>query len=229
MSQLVFKQTNFEGPLDLLLQLIEDEELDITTVSLAEVTDQYLQHVKELSRENLPQISDYLVIAARLVLIKSRAILPTEEVEAEEADDLAAQLMEYKKVKELAARLGEGISDSRLSVGKSPDTLPLPDEPVFDGVDLEGLHQAFVEILEQLPEVPELPEESLEEQVTIEQCIDLVQTSLRKGPVAFRALFEPARGRTRMIVTFLAVLELIKQSSLKVENTEAKELTLVAA
>ncbi|MSU76425.1 hypothetical protein EXS54_03075 [Patescibacteria group bacterium] len=226
MSELVFKQTNFEGPLDLLLQLIEDEELDITTVALAEVTDQYLGHVKELSRESLPQISDYLVIAARLVLIKSRAILPTDEVEEEEADDLAAQLMEYKKVKELAAKLGEGIHNSGLSVGKAPDKLPLPEEPVFDGIDIEGLHKAFVEILDRLPEVPDLPESTLEEQVTMEECIELVQVSLRRGPVAFRQLFEPARGRTRMIVTFLAVLELIKQSSLTVNN-EQKELTLV--
>lgn len=228
MSELVFKQTNFEGPLDLLLQLIEDEALDITTVSLAEVTDQYLQHVKELSRENLPQISDYLVIAARLVLIKSRAILPSEEVEEETGDDLAAQLIEYKKVKELAATLGESLRGSAFSIGKAPDKLPLPEEPVFDGVDPKALQAAFVEILDRLPETPDLPEASLEEQVTIEECITIVQDSLHKGPVAFRQLFEPAHGTTRMIVTFLAVLELIKQSALTVKHQE-RELTLVPA
>lgn len=224
---LILKQAKFEGPLDLLLQLIEDEELEITEVSLAEITDQYLGHVKELSRENLPEISDYLVIAARLVLIKSRALLPIDEADDAEPDDLAAQLAEYKLFKEMAATLGAGLEGGR-SFGKVPSVLPKPEGIVADGVDLAGLHRAFVEILDRLPEPLDLPEETLEEQITIEQCIDRVRTSLTAGPVQFQHLFKDLKTRVQMIVTFLAVLELIKQSSLRVK-TDAPQLTLVAA
>ena len=225
---LILKQAAFEGPFDLLLQLIEDEELEITEVSLAEVTDQYLGHVKQLSRENLPEISDYLVIAARLVLIKSRALLPTELAEDEEPDDLAAQLAEYKRFKAMAARFSEQMDSGRRSYGKAPSVLPRPEGIVADGVDLAGLHRAFVEILDRLPEPIELPEETLEEQLTIEECIDRVRTSLTAGPVQFHSLFSDLKSRLQMIVTFLAVLELIKQSSLRVK-TDAPQLTLVAA
>lgn len=224
---LILKQATFEGPLDLLLQLIEDEKLEITEISLAEITDQYLSHVKGLSRENLPEISDYLVIAARLVLIKSRALLPIEESEDVEPDDLAAQLAEYKLYKDLAAKLGTGMAGSR-SFGKVPSVLPQPEGLVADGVDATALHRAFVEILDRLPDPVELPEETLEEQLTIEQCIDRVRESLTAGPVQFHSLFKDLKSRVQMIVTFLAVLELIKQSSLHVK-TDTPQLTLVAA
>lgn len=225
---LILKQAAFEGPFDLLLQLIEDEELEITQVSLAEVTDQYLGHVKELSRENLPEISDYLVIAARLVLIKSRALLPTEIAEDEEPDDLAAQLAEYKRFKQAAAAFGERIDSGLRSYGKAPDKLPPPEGMVADGVDLEGLHRAFVEILDRLPEPVSIPEETLEDQLTIEECIDRVRTAIQAGPVRFHSLFSDLKSRVQMIVTFLAVLELIKQSTLRVKP-DTPQLTLVAA
>jgi segregation and condensation protein A len=225
---LILKQAAFEGPFDLLLQLIEDEELQITEVSLAEVTDQYLGHVKQLSRENLPEISDYLVIAARLVLIKSRALLPTEVTEDEEPDDLAAQLAEYKRFKEMAANFSQTFEAGRYSYGKSPSKLPKPEGMIADGVDLEGLHKAFVEILDRLPEPVSIPEETLEEQLTIEQCIDTVRTAIQTGPVQFKSLFSDLKSRVQMIVTFLAVLELIKQSTLRVQP-DAPQLTLVAA
>lgn len=225
---LILKQSAFEGPFDLLLQLIEEEELEITQISLAEVTDQYLGHVKQLSRENLPEISDYLVIAARLVLIKSRALLPTEVIEDEEPDDLAAQLAEYKRFKQAATAFGERLDVGLRSYGKAPSKLPQPEGMIADGVDLEGLHRAFVEILDRLPEPVSLPEETLEEQLTIDQCIGRVRTAIESGPVRFQSLFSDLKSRVQMIVTFLAVLELIKQSTLRVKP-DTPHLTLVAA
>jgi segregation and condensation protein A len=225
---LIFKQADFEGPLDLLLQLIEDEELDITTITLAEVTDQYLEHVKDLSRENLPEISDYLVIAARLVLIKSRALLPEDAPDDAEPDDLAAQLLEYRAFKQLAARLKEGLTAPGHSFGKSPSKLAPPDGPVTEGVSAEGLHQSFREVLGRLPEPPDLPERTLDERVSIEECISQVKRLLAKGSVAFKQVFSGLKTRLQLIVTFLAVLELIKQSFLKV-TFEQRQLVLVRA
>lgn len=225
MTQETFRIRNeaFEGPLDLLLQLIEAEELEITTIALAEVTDQYLSRVKDLKREDLAEISDYLVIAARLLLLKSRALLPEDSVsEEEDPDDLAAQLLEYKRFKEMALNLEERLQAPGRSFSKLPTAITLPEEVVTDGVDIDGLHHAFCEILDRMPEPTPLKEESLEPAVTIEECIDAIKTALAKGPAAFSAMFTKLQSRVQMIVTFLAILELIKQSLLTVTNRDRK-------
>src|SRR3989344_213050 len=99
------KTKNFEGPLDLLLSLIEQRQLDITTIALAEVTEQFLQYLKQLQSVDPTALADYLSIAAKLLVIKSKAILPTLELEAEEEDagfDLESRLLLYKQFKETA-------------------------------------------------------------------------------------------------------------------------------
>lgn len=221
------KQREFEGPLDLLLQLIEERELEITAIALAEVTDQYLARVRELTRENLSEISDYLVIAARLVVLKSRALLPGEEEADAEPDDLAARLAEYKLYKELAGSLREHMDGRGASVGGPSFPIEPPKELIADGVTLSALTEAFHAVLAELPEPQQLPEETLDDQVTIEECIDEVRRRLTGGPVGFASLFKDVRSRVRMIVTFLAVLELIKQSALTVRKE--RELTLCPA
>lgn len=219
------KQHTFEGPLDLLLQLIEHQELDITTISLATVTDDYLTHLKTLERQQLPEISDWLVVAARLLLLKSRALLPDRATDGVEPDDLAQQLTEYKLYKAAAAELDERMGSLHRSFGKSPSTVSPPAQVVVDGVDLTGLHQAFAEILERLPEPRALGEETLEQRLTIEECIDEVKIRLAKGPKAFEAVFTKLRSRVAIIVTFLAILELVKQRLLTV-NYSRRQLTL---
>ena len=221
------KQQEFEGPLDLLLQLIEEQELEITTISLAEVTDQYLARVRELTRENLGEISDYLVIAARLVVLKSRALLPVEADAEEEPDDLAARLAEYKLYKELAASLRDHMDGQGASVGGASFPIEPPKEMITDGVTLAALTDAFQAALAELPKPQKLREETLDDQVTIEECIGEVRQRLTAGPFGFASLFSDVRSRVRMIVTFLAVLELIKQSALTVK--QEKELTLCPA
>ncbi|MEX1113217.1 MAG: segregation/condensation protein A [Patescibacteria group bacterium] len=218
------KQREFEGPLDLLLQLIEERELDITAVALAEVTDQYLGQVRTLSRENLSEISDYLVIAARLVVLKSRALLPVEDEEVPEADDLAQRLAEYKVYKELAGALGTRVEEAGRSIGRPPLSIEPPRKLVTDGVDLTGLHRAFRSVLAELPKPERLSEETLEEQVTIDECIGEIRRRLLEGPVGFRSFFKDVTGRVRMIVTFLAILELIKQEALTVRDDKGVTL-----
>jgi segregation and condensation protein A len=213
------KQETYEGPLDALLQLIEAEELDITTVSLAAVTDQYLAHVETLEQRNLPEISDWLVIAARLILLKSRALLAVPAGEDEEVDDLAAQLMEYKKMKELAEQLGRELDGAEYLTGGRPLRVTAPEQVVTDGVDIDGLHAAFVKVLEELPLTKPLRSETLEPQVTIEERIDAIRQTLRRGKTSFGSLFKGLQSRVAMIVTFLAVLELVKQRTLAVSGS----------
>lgn len=214
----VLKQETFEGPLDLLLQLIEAEELDITTISLAQVTDEYLAYVEELEQRDLPEISDWLVIAARLILLKSRALLPVETEDEEAEDDLAAQLAEYKKFKDRAAALGERFTENRFSIGKSPLKFEPPEGIVMDGVTVPELQRAFDELLAELPEPRPVRTETLDAQLTIDECIDSVKSLLTAGPKEFKVLFTKLQSRVAMIVTFLAVLELVKQRLLSVSR-----------
>lgn len=214
-----FTEPVYEGPLDALLQLIEDEKLAITDVSLAKVTDRYLAHVETLERWHLPEISDWLVIAARLILLKSRALLAVPEDETEESDDLAAQLMEYKRMKELATRLGDGLAEHAPLVGGRPQRVTYDGGMVTDGIDLDGLERAFADLIANLPAPRPLAEESLEPQVTLEECVTAVRERVSGGRTAFAQLFEGLKSRVTMIVTFLAVLELVKQRQVIVSGT----------
>lgn len=216
----LLKQQSFEGPLDLLLGLIESEELDITTISLAKVTEDYLGYVREMERQNLPEISDFLVIAARLILLKSRALLPVESEAELEEDDLAARLAEYKLYKTLSAQIGEQLGSSEISLGKPPAVLQPPSAIVTDGVDLAGLTAAFNEVLADMPvELPK-PTKTLEEKITIAECITRVRGEVRSGPKPFDALFRALRTRVAVIVTFLAILELVKQRLVSIQSEE---------
>ena len=222
------QQETFEGPLDLLLQLIQKEELDITTISLSKVTEQYLARVAELQRENIPEISDFLVIAARLLLIKSRVLLATEtDTEEAEEDNLAAQLAEYKLYKELADQLGEGMEAGLSTFGREPEPFTATPQLVTDGVELGALHQAFSELVAGLPEDTVLPEQGLEEQLTIEECIASVKEQVARKAQPFAALFRSLKSRVAMIVTFLAILELVKQRTVKISMS--KQQLMVAA
>lgn len=209
----------YDGPLDALLQLIEAEELAITDISLAKVTDRYLAHVETLERRHLPEISDWLVIAARLILLKSRALLAVPEDEIEETDDLAAQLIEYKQMKQLAEQLGDGLAETTPLLGGRPQKVAHDGEMVTDGVDISALEQAFAELIINLPAPKPLAEESLEPQVTLEECVASVKQRVTAGKTGFTKLFEGVKSRVTMIVTFLAVLELVKQRQLAVSGS----------
>lgn len=208
----------YDGPLDALLQLIEAEELTITDFSLAKVTDRYLAHVETLERHHLPEISDWLVIAARLILLKSRALLAVPEDEMEETDDLAAQLIEYKQMKDLAERLGDELAEQAPLVGGRPQRVAYDGGMVTGGVDLSALEKAFTDLITNLPTPRPLSEESLEPQLTLEECVESVKHRVARGCIRFTKLFEGVKSRVTMIVTFLAVLELVKQRQLTVSS-----------
>jgi segregation and condensation protein A len=206
----------FEGPLDLLLSLIEREELDITTVSLAQVTGQYLSYLSELGDQRGSDLAAFLVVAARLVLIKSRALLPRSPTpdEAEEEDvgkDLVRQLRLYKQFKEIAQHLHEreeqGLrSYARIASGRQV-------EPHLDlaGVTVEDLVQAARETLATMP-AAEVGEVIAPATVTIWEQIEVIEDQIAsRQHVRFRDVLSSAATRMEVIVTLLAVLELVKR------------------
>ncbi|HIE37646.1 MAG TPA: hypothetical protein EYH30_07730 [Anaerolineales bacterium] len=210
----------FEGPLDFLLQLIEREELDITAISLAQVTDQYLAVIEEMGRRGLADLTAFLVVAAKLVLIKSRVLLPGSRPAGGDAEDVGADLVQqleiYRRFKEtaqeLARREEEGL---RAYVRVNP---PRATAVWFDleGVTLEGLLAATQEALNEMP-TPPVEEVISRITITVTDQIARIQERLaQKGRVRFREVLSEAVGRVEVIVTLLAVLELLKQDRVRV-------------
>jgi segregation and condensation protein A len=215
------KLTVFEGPLDLLLQLIERRELDITTVSLAQVTDQYVEHIRLLENVEPDVLTDFLVVAAKLILIKSQALLPRPPVIAEEeenaGDDLVRQLEEYRRFKVVAALLKErdekGLhSYIRLATSGITPRLQL------EGVVIDDLVEAMRRVLTTLPDEASAPEVA-RRQFTLEEKVALIEESLKAGRFSFHRLLASATTRIEAIITFLALLEMVKRGSVVVEQS----------
>jgi segregation and condensation protein A len=207
----------YEGPLDLLLQLIEREELDITRLALAHVTDQYLAHMRELQERAAEEVSAFLVIASKLLQIKSEALLPRPPVrepgEEDPGEALAQQLIAYKRYRQIADQLSQ-----REAKGYHAH-LRLAAPPKVEGnLDLAGLGitdliaAAFGVFFTNKFEPP-LSSLVAPPRITIREKIILIAQALRnKGRITFLALLNDKPSRMDIVVTFLAMLELVKRS-----------------
>lgn len=216
----------YEGPLDLLLELIERAELDITKVSLAQVTDQYLEYIRELRELDIENLASFLVIAARLIQIKSESLLPRPPVrepgEEDPGDALARQLVAYKRYKQVAIMLSEREQAGLHSYLRLSTPLRVI-EPKLDlaGLTLADLQRAMIEVLQQQPEPDQLERAVEIPQVRVRDKIMAILGSIRRiGRVNFRSLVKSARSRLEIVVSFIALLELIKQR--QVEATQAE-------
>jgi segregation and condensation protein A len=215
----------FEGPLDLLLHLIEREELDITKVALAQVTDQYLTYLAILKEVEPHVLTDFLLVAAKLLLIKSQALLPKppasilEEETEDIGDELARQLRLYKQFKLAAGLLSRREAEGLRSFVRVALPPKLESRLSLDDVTLEDLVAAVRLALEVRPPDPDVSEVVSPMVVTIGQQMVLIQNELsRHEHVNFFRLLSRAASRVEIIVTFLAVLELIKQYVIEVQQ-----------
>jgi segregation and condensation protein A len=208
----------FQGPLDLLLHLIEREELDITRVALAQVTDQYLAYLAILKEIEVEFLTDFLVVAAKLLFIKSQALLPkppaglADEQEEDVGDQLAHQLRVYKQFKMSAQLLREREEAGTRSFIRL--ALPPKLEPrlALGEVTLDDLLAAVRQALAVRPADPDVGEVVSPITITIGQKIAFIQREMaRHAHISFQNLLRQASSRMEIIVTFLAVLELIKQ------------------
>jgi segregation and condensation protein A len=216
----------FEGPLDLLLQLIEKRELDITKVSLAEVTDQYLGYISLLHELEAAALADFLVIAAKLLLIKSQMLLPQppplEEEEEDIGDELVRQLIEYKRFKEAAQELRQREEMGLRAYVRV--ALPPRLEPTLDleGITLDDLLEAVQQAMAVTPVAPSVSNMVTPITVTIADKISQIEAALhRRSRVSFNRLLARAVSRVEVIVAFLAVLELIKRQRVDVQQERA--------
>ena len=211
----------FEGPLDLLLHLIEREELDITKISLAQVTDQYLAYISRLEELHPETLADFLVIAARLLLIKSQVLLPRPEAQPPAVDEedpgeaLARQLREYKQFKEVARYLGDrAVSGIRTFVRIAPPP-KLPRRLDLSNVTLDDLWTAWRQALLAQSQDEDLRVPSPQPTITIDDKMALLRRRLaQQERITFSSLLAEAHSRLEVIVTFLALLEMFKSQEI---------------
>lgn len=210
----------FEGPLDLLLHLVQKREVDITAVSLASVADQYLAYLETLEETDPESIVSFLVIAAKLLVLKSCALLPSSEPSPEQeeiAQDLAAALLEYQLFKKAAEELrareeGDARAYPRVA---APAIIS---QPILEKVPLEELAVALLNCTrkETVNDVGVLVPTRI---YTIEEKLDVIERNLaNKKRVGFNALLSESGSRLEVIITFLAVLELLKRGQVEVEQ-----------
>lgn len=218
----------FEGPLDLLLYLIKRDEVDIYDISIERITKQYLAYLEAFQVLNIELAGEFIVMAANLLYIKSRTLLPVDlqmaDEEADEEDprfELIRQLIEYKKFKEAAASLRDQEALRENLFPRSPVTPELtPQETLLvEEVGIFDLINAFQKVLKRLEKKPENLREIFAENFTVSDKIDHVLRVLRVGvSLRFEELFADAASRTEIVVTFLAMLELIRLKQLRVRQ-----------
>lgn len=232
---LTVKLQVFEGPLDLLLHLLEKNKVNIYDIPIAEITNQYLEYIAEMQRQDLNVMSEFLVMAATLIDIKSRMLLPAEKTEDEEEVDpraeLVQQLLEYKMFKCIANELKDKQIDAERVMFKAP-TIPKEvrdyEEPInleelVSDVTLKKLNDIFKSIIrKQADKIDpirskfgkiEKEEVSLEEKMTYLEAYCTTHKQF-----SFRGLLEAQSSKVEVIVTFLAILELMKTGKIYIEQ-----------
>ncbi len=219
----------FAGPLDLLLHLIERNELDVTAISLAAVTEQYLDQVEQLKQEKVEHLIDFIVIGARLVLIKSRALLPQvpsampdDEEEEDPAEALARQLREYKRFKEAAAWLGEREALGLRTYLRIAPPPKMESRLDLTGVTIEGLISAVQAALQRSDQMEESVAVAVKKRtMTIEGQMSKLRDWVKtRQQLYFHELLTTQTSRTEISITLLAVLELIKRYEIEAFQPE---------
>ena len=237
MERISYKLEHFEGPLDLLLHLIDKNKINIYDIPIVEITAQYLEYVRNMEREDLNLVSEFLVMAATLLDIKAKMLLPREvDEEGEEIDpraELVRRLLEYKKFKLMGEELAER-EDGAIKHLYKPSTLPpevagyVPPvdlDSLLDGLTLAKLQRIFEQVMKRKEDKIDPIRSNFgtikREPVSLEQRIGTVMLYARqRRKFSFRQLLEGQADRLEVVVTFLAVLELMKIGKIRLSQEE---------
>ena len=227
MEQLSFKLESFEGPLDLLLTLIKKNKVSIYDIPIAEILDQYLEVMQQMEEMDLELSSEFLVLAATLLQIKSKMLLPATEEEAEEDPraELVRRLVEYNKIKESMEFFRERENMGSFLFFKVPDVIERPPAQMdYSELTplklLEAYRESFSKMERKLPP----PKRSFtgivgHEKVSVREKVGkLWRGLLNRGKILFRDIFKGVKTRAEAVASFLAVLELIKMNKIEIED-----------
>ncbi|MBE5945799.1 MAG: segregation/condensation protein A [Lachnospiraceae bacterium] len=236
-GKLEFKINEFEGPLDLLLHLIDKNKFNIFDIPIVEITEQYLEYVNQMQEANLDVMSEFLVMAATLISIKAKMLLPKEEEKDDEEEDpraeLVRRLLEYKMYKYASYELKDMELDAEKAYYKNPS---IPQEikdykeeidpaDVIGDVTLAKLNEIFNQVMRRTVDRVDPIRSKFgtieKEEVRIEDKMEEIRASIRglKG-INFRTLLEVQASRINIIVTFLAILELMKVGDITIKQDQ---------
>ena len=214
-----FKLQQFTGPLDLLLNLVGEQKMNISDVSLSTVTEQYLQYLEKLEEREPEEMADFLLIAARLLLLKSKKLLPQLMPEEDEGPSLEDQLRLYQAFVEASKKLNKrwlsGVrSDFRVEPPRRPSEFVPP-----KNLSQTLLQEFFLKLLQRIKPLPELPQARMDKAVSVRDKIETIRALLQKAEsVSFRDLLGKASNRSEIIASFLALLELVKAESVTLKQ-----------
>ena len=236
-SKLEFKINDFEGPLDLLLHLIDKNKYSIFDIPIVDITEQYLDYVNQMQEENLDIMSEFLVMAATLLGIKAKMLLPKEEEEEEEEEDpraeLVRRLLEYKMYKYASYELKDMELDAAKAYYKQP-TIPkevlnfkedIDPADIIGDVTLVKLNEIFMEVMKRTVDRVDPIRSKFgtieKEEVNIEDKMEEIRNDIRglKG-INFRTLLKAQPSKINVIVTFMAILELMKVGDIFIRQEE---------
>ncbi len=225
-SALTLRVGQFEGPLDLLLHLCRTNEIDLANLPVRTITDQYLTHLEALEFQDLEAAGAYLVTAATLIYLKSKLLVPPDETGEqldEEAEalrqDLEARLREYSRVKVLGARLGEREAEQALVWGRPGSQLPAAEEVPLEDLSVHLLERALKRLIEE--QARRKPREIQAEPMSVlERMTEILSVIRDTWSLLFSSLLGAPRVPTEVVVTLLAVLELVRLGNIRLQQTE---------
>ena len=229
MDAVLYKLDTFEGPLDLLLTLIQKNKVSIYDIPIVEITDQYLEAIKGIEQSQLENTSEFLIMASQLLLIKSRMLLPKNEEDEDEEDpreELARRLAEYQKFKEASLELRKNEFSTRYMVFRGEEKIKFPIPEYSRSHKTDELLEAFNNILARrirkaAPEKRAFSGIVGREKVSVDDMVEKICKRLSKNKrLGFRKLFLPNDSKPEMIATFLAVLEMIKLDKIRADYDE---------
>lgn len=211
----------FSGPLDLLLSLIQEEKLSISEIAISKVTEQFLAHLDTLEKNRAEELADFLVIASKLLLVKSRLLLPQFSAEDDEGSSLEDQLRLYEMFANAAKRVNRFWMNGKRSVFRVEPPKRSQGFTPPSNLSSASLYARMLDLVARLTPPKPLPETRIDKAISMKQKIDEIRSLLSKiKETSFHSLLSSARNRTEVIVSFLAVLELVKQQAVAVRQEE---------
>lgn len=223
-----FTLEKFTGPLDLLLSLIQEKELDISEIALAHVTEQYLEYIDQVEEIKPEELADFLVVASRLLLIKARALLPQLMPEEEGQNDLTEQLRLYRMYVDVSKKIHDLWNDPRAAYGRI-EPFKLPEEPQAPAnLSALSMDNVMAKLIRKLAPAKPLPKTYIDKTVSLKERIEHFRTFLKNHKsFSFSEMISDPRNKTETIITFLALLELVKQKTVQLnQNTLFSEISV---
>jgi segregation and condensation protein A len=214
----------FTGPLDLLLSLVEEQKMEITEVSISHVTEQFFDFLDKLEERKPEDLADFLVVATRLVYLKSKTLLPYLMPEEDDGPSLAEQLRLYKMFLEASVKINKMWNDDKLSYGRfEPPLRPVEFIPPQNS-GLENLTSSYLILLKRLKPVDPLPQIKINRAVSVKHQIENIFNLLKTAKkVSFSEIIKTSQSRTEVIVSFLALLELLKTEKIFITQNNSFE------